>query len=87
MPGGPIACPRCGEPYQRDRAFREYRNITRFNEVLVFHSDREGRPYPRDHQGLLVYGQALVYPIWWDEAAYGQATAVFPGVLNDVHRK
>eukprot|EP00969_Alexandrium_andersonii_P060973 2686844-Alexandrium_andersonii.AAC.1 len=89
MPDGPIACPSCGEAYRRDMTTLapDGRLITRYNKVLVFHSDGEGRPYPRNSQGFLPHGQAIIYPIWWDRDVYGQAAAVFHDVLQDVRHK
>ena len=84
---GQVACPRCGEQYRRDRSHRAGHNIARYNKVLVFHSDTDGRPIPRPAQGCRTDGRAMVYPIWWDEYAYCLASSSFRDILHEVQFK
>eukprot|EP00969_Alexandrium_andersonii_P041871 1836774-Alexandrium_andersonii.AAC.1 len=64
--GPAVACPKCGEPFRPERPFHIGRNVP-YHKVLLFQSDGFGRPYPRDVQGLIHQGQALAYPVWWDD--------------------
>eukprot|EP00969_Alexandrium_andersonii_P359422 15453177-Alexandrium_andersonii.AAC.1 len=80
--GPAVACPRRGEPFRPERAFRIGRNAP-YNKVLLFHADEHGRPYQRDAQGLIHQGQALAYPVWWDDVSFHDAAIAFQGIVHE----
>eukprot|EP00969_Alexandrium_andersonii_P343807 15196804-Alexandrium_andersonii.AAC.1 len=51
---------------------------------MVIHSDRDGRPLPDEQRGRVIYGEGLIFPIWWDESTFVRAVSVFQDVTADV---